>query len=518
MRHLLALALVFVAMVLPATAPAAAQGDADALDLLIDLARQRPSITGPLRGELPIDLGAIHVQLARVEVRDFFVRATFYNPDPVGEHPWDIGFSFRHTGIDGGLKLIIESDGTWSFKEGMQPIVASGPVQSLATGAGEPNHIDLVAIGSEGYFAINGEYVATLDLSARDASGDIAVGVAYFAKDQHTGERITYDEFEVWPLDRTSSASESEQDADALRTLMAEATASAGDAGPFSGGLLLEDDTINFTAANVHLRDFYAHAVFANPYPASEHPWDIGLGFRDYGGERALRLTVSSDGEWFLSQGDDPFRVSGQGARLDTGAGGRNELDLVVSGDLGYLAINGEYLATLDLSASNARGDIWVSSGFFTENTRAGATTGYADFRVWSLDSPAPGSEPVEIVVWGDGEVIFDLPQEGGSGVSGLVSVVANGDGATVEVGVAGTTKDDPVGIYVGMCDALAPMPIFELEPVDAETLSSVTTLDVGFAELTNGGHALAIRASADEGAAVLACNEIPTENPEATG
>ena len=399
MRHLLVLMMFLVAMVLPGTAPAAAQSDADALDRLIDLAVQRPSIAGPLRGELPIDLDAINVQLAGVDVRDFFARATFSNPDPAGEHPWDIGFSFRHAGIDGGLNLIIDSDGTWSFKEGMQPIVASGPVPSLATGADEINHFDLVAIGSEGYFAVNGEYVATLDLSARNAGGDVAVGAAYFAKDQRNGERIPYDGFEVWSLDRTSSAPGTEHGADVLNTLMAEATASAGDAGPFSGELILEENTLDFSLSNVHLRDFCAHAVFMNPYPASEHPWDIGIGFRDAGVERSLRLAVSSDGEWFLSQGVDPFLVSGQGVPLDTAAGGLNALDLVVSGARGYLAVNGAYVATLDLSASDVRGDVWVSSGFFEENTLAGATTGYADFRVWSLDSPAPGGEPVEIVV-----------------------------------------------------------------------------------------------------------------------
>jgi hypothetical protein len=47
--------------------------------------------------------------------------------------------------------------------------------------------------------------------------------------------------------------------------------------------------------------------------------------------------------------------------------------------------------------------------------------------------------------------------------------------------------------------------------------MSSVTTLDVGFDELTDGGHAVVIRASTDEGEAVLACNEIPMRGEETT-
>jgi hypothetical protein len=98
------------------------------------------------------------------------------------------------------------------------------------------------------------------------------------------------------------------------------------------------EETIDYFTANVHLRDFSAHAVFTNPYPAAEHPWDIGIGFRDRDTrvQRDLRLVISSDGDWFLSQGPDPYRVSGQGAHGETGAGGRNEIDFVATGDTGY--------------------------------------------------------------------------------------------------------------------------------------------------------------------------------------
>jgi hypothetical protein len=275
--------------------------------------------------------------------------------------------------------------------------------------------------------------------------------------------------------------------------------------------LLFEEETIDYSTANVYLRDFYAQVEFTNPYPASEHPWDIGIGFRDQGVGRALRLAISSDGEWFLSQSTDPFRVSGQGAQVNTGEGGQNQLDLVVDGDTGYLPVNGDYVATLDLSASEARRDVWVSSGFFLENTWAGATTRYADFRVWSLEASAPSDEPVEVVVWGNGEVIFDLPPENESRFSGLASVVANGNETTVEVGAVGTIEGGQIGVYAGTCTNLEPKPVFELEPLIPETMSSITTLDVGFDELTSSEHAIAIRAGAEEGAAVLACNEIPT-------
>ena len=305
-----------------------------------------------------------------------------------------------------------------------------------------------------------------------------------------------------------------------MSALVDEATASATDAGPLSGKLLLKEDEIDYVLANVNLRDFYAHAVFTNPYPASEHPWDIGMGFRDPDPrvQRALRLVVNSDGEWFLSLGPDPFRVSGQGAQVKAGAGEQNEIDLVASGDTGYLSVNGHFVTAMDLSASDVHGDIWVSSGFFEETTRAGATTEFSDFRVWFLQATETGSEPVDVVVWGNGEVFFDLHEMGGSGTSGLISLVANGAGTDVEVGVVGTTEAAQIGVYSGTCDSLEPDPVAVLEPVQTETMSSVTNLQLSFDQLTDGAHAIAIRAGADKESAVLACNEIPSQVSETTG
>jgi hypothetical protein len=112
----------------------------------------------------------------------------------------------------------------------------------------------------------------------------------------------------------------------------------------------------------------------------------------------------------------------------------------------------------------------------------------------------------------GERKSLFDLHGEDESGVSGLVSVAANGDQTTVEVGVVGTTEQAQVGIYPGTCGNFAPPPVYELQPVLTTTMASVTTLDVGFEALTDGAHVVAIRASEEEGGEVLACNEIPSQ------
>ena len=228
MGRLLVLTMILVAMALPTVAPAAAQADADVQNRLIELALQRPSVAGPLRGDLPIGPGAVRLQSTRVEVRDFYAAATFTTPDTEAEAPWDVGISFRRT-TDDELALIIDSSGTWSFQQGVQPIIASGPVPSLVTAPGEFNVVDLVAVGNRGYFAVNGEFVSRLDLLAGNVPGDVAVGAAYFANDQRSDEFSAYDGFEVWSLDRTPQTAGSESGADVMSTQVAEATATAGD-------------------------------------------------------------------------------------------------------------------------------------------------------------------------------------------------------------------------------------------------------------------------------------------------
>ena len=114
--------------------------------------------------------------------------------------------------------------------------------------------------------------------------------------------------------------------------------------------------------------------------------------------------------------------------------------------------------------------------------------------------------------MWGNGEVIFDLPQTDESGVSGLVSVIAQSEATRIEVGVVGTTEEAQVGIHMGTCADLEPMPTYDLEPVLTETMSSVTTLDVGFEELTDGRHAIVIQASADVGGATPCLQRDPKE------
>ena len=68
---------------------------------------------------------------------------------------------------------------------------------------------------------------------------------------------------------------------------------------------------------------------------------------------------------------------------------------VVAVGKRGYLFVNGEFIAALDLSAVTGAGGVSIITGAYTGNERAGAVTRYEDFAVTALNKrygPASGT------------------------------------------------------------------------------------------------------------------------------
>ena len=51
-----------------------------------------------------------------------------------------------------------------------------------------------------GYFAFNERFVGELDLSAREAGGDVFVGAGFFREDAEEESGTSYRDFQVWSL------------------------------------------------------------------------------------------------------------------------------------------------------------------------------------------------------------------------------------------------------------------------------------------------------------------------------
>lgn len=158
---------------------------------------------GPRSGELEhVDDGFIKMRGAEVNLRNFVAEAQFVNPYDAEVGTWDWGLAFRET--DTEYWLIVESNGTWSLinrrEDGDDYLVEGSVSDVLLSDDGESNHLRLVALADVGYFFLNGELVAELDLSDRLTPGDVAVVTAFFEGNESEGHRTEYEDFTVWPL------------------------------------------------------------------------------------------------------------------------------------------------------------------------------------------------------------------------------------------------------------------------------------------------------------------------------
>jgi hypothetical protein len=239
---------------------------------------------------------------------------------------------------------------------------------------------------------VNGEYVARLDVSDKQINGGLWVGANFVEGYGISGRSTRFADLSVW------SFATRPQVAATAQALQATATAMIPEAslvyGPADGELEhLESGFIPQLDAEVNLQDFVAEVRFYNPYERSRGEWDYGLGFRDIGNDENYRLYVDSNGDWSFESvtawGEDANFDSvarGHLDGLDLSAGGSNHLRLIVQGGAALFFVNGDYVSTLDVSARNLHGGVWIGTGFEVGREIQGESTRYEGFSLWSLD------------------------------------------------------------------------------------------------------------------------------------
>ena len=164
-----------------------------------------PTVYGGETTAIKHDLdGFIKMVEAEVSVTDFVADALFYNPFAVSKNGWDIGYGFHRTD-DGELWIIIDSDGEWELMNGAGDdgdLIDSGVINGrLNTNADEANRLTLIAQGKKGYFFVNNELAARLDLSSRTNSGDVVAATAFYTGHEVDGAVTKVENFTIWELD-----------------------------------------------------------------------------------------------------------------------------------------------------------------------------------------------------------------------------------------------------------------------------------------------------------------------------
>ncbi|MBA3414621.1 MAG: hypothetical protein H0U10_05275, partial [Chloroflexia bacterium] len=365
--------------------PDGAEPESDFFQALREVGAGAPA-AGPLDGSLALAAGALETLAAGVDLADFAATATFANPYPAVDHPFDFGFGFRQTGGDDHLRLVVDSDGVWYLKDGLGPVLASGRVEGVRTGAGETNTVEMIARGDGGGFAVNGAFVAELDLSARSSGGDLFAASGFFTEDALDGRTTEVDGFAVWPLVSTDATVP--VDETTFAGVLAASREGPPLAEPLAGILTQTEGVAALEPAGVNVADFVAGVRWANPESAY---WDVGIAFRDQPDGRHYRLTFDQTGGWAFGIGLEPKLATGGAATMRLEPGAVNTLELLVVGERAAFSMNGSFVAVLDVSAIPESGDVWFGSGFGAGNVTAGTEVRFRDLAVWN---PAPPSAP----------------------------------------------------------------------------------------------------------------------------
>ena len=167
-------------------------------------------------------------------------------------------------------------------------------------------------------------------------------------------------------------------------------------AGPFDLPLEQQPNILFVYKAGLDVRDFVAHAAFTNPEVDDGVPWDFGFQFRTTGENEDLRIFLLSDGTWNFSIGTDPPEQTVVAPNFDPAPGAVNTLDLIVQDYEAIFGINGEFVASILLPDLLPSGDVYASTGFFSDLSVEGRIIQLTGFTVYGLPGAAAPSAPTQ--------------------------------------------------------------------------------------------------------------------------
>ena len=320
---------------------------------------------GPLNGKLrhePND-NFIKTESADVSLDDLMVEATFTNPYDASEHPWDYGFFLRYDRSEDDppfLQVVVSSNGEWDVASGSGPPytqVAAGNVSNLKLGAGQQNHVMVVALEDRGWLFVNQTFIASFDLSDVKVSGDVAVITGTATGYEMAGASTEYENFRGYDLRRRY--------------------------GPTGGTIEQNNEFIGQHRSGLLSRDFVAESEFVNP---ASGEWDYGFVIRR-AVSGSLDVIAINDGGWWehttRRPEDEEYTDvdSAWPSNWRDGPQERNHLLLVAMGSTGWLFVNGQLEVTLDLSHNLESGGISAMAGFYSTSNQ---DVDFQNFTVWA--------------------------------------------------------------------------------------------------------------------------------------
>ncbi len=193
-----------------ASARETAQARAEATSQVID--ERTALVYGPESGTLEqVEGDEVPCAAAGVDLREFIAEARFANPAGSGleaEQAWDYGLVFTNIGEGTEYRVILDSEGSWTFNLHSEAydISFSDTTDLLDLSARGSNTLKLYVTGDAAQMYINGRYLDTFDLvilglgRSEEATHDVMACAGMREEYRDVGRRALYEEFRVWAV------------------------------------------------------------------------------------------------------------------------------------------------------------------------------------------------------------------------------------------------------------------------------------------------------------------------------
>jgi hypothetical protein len=462
---------------------------------LLKLAQARAERYGPEKGQIGLDSGGTWYVGGTLEAQNFAAQAQFFNPFDAAEHPWDYGFAFRMR-AEGDppafsyYVLVVSSDLRWYLYEahpdGQGTLIQDGTTPGFDLSPFGDNLITIAAVGDDAYFAINGAFVGKLDVSSLKQAGRTVAVAGLLPGDDIAGGWMAYDYFEVWSLDGSSNTGDIRVTSQALGGSYTSPTYGYSIRWDDTWSVVEESsadgtDTLELTTglSNVNLTGYQTSVTALS---CVDEQADV---FRQMPDVTNVELQPGSNGQPIRS-GDATF------------ASALYAITVTVTGQepIPYRAL--VECQPIELGKSMLR----FVHLFPEADSDAEVDARNALLATLTFGAAPDGAATPEAT----GPVVAELAEQGGSGVGGLVTLVAAGSQTTVTVVALGAGAGVHVALHRGSCGQFDAAPEFTLNDLD-DTGRSETTIDAELTALRSTGYAIVLTSA--EGGAPLACGEI---------
>ena len=136
------------------------------------------------------------------------------------------------------------------------------------------------------------------------------------------------------------------------------------------------------------VRNFRITVNFEVPYSTKDGDWNFGFLFRNSGTDEFSYIALTHDGFYYHYSrvaGNDRLVDDGPIPNLKLNVGSTNSVTLIVIEERGWLFVNSEYAGDLDISESQAQGDLSIATGLFADSEVPGYSTRFANVSAQEL-------------------------------------------------------------------------------------------------------------------------------------